>query len=104
MPFQSFEIDFAGMKSIESGTTSPMISIEPQFLETGQDRSLFRLLLNIETRLRKEMRNESRIAVAKKWIFGSQNDLVMNGSLESPVNQRTQRKTSTVGRPCELLL
>jgi|ERR1700722_4792095 len=104
MPFQSFEINSAGMKSIESGTASPMISIEPQFLETGQDRSLFRLLLNIETRLRKEMRNESRIAVAKKWIFGSQNDLFMDGFPESPVSQRTQRKASTVARQCELLL
>ena len=46
--------------------------LEP--VDARQEHNLFRLLLDIESRFRKEGRNESGIAVAKQRIFGGPND------------------------------
>jgi hypothetical protein len=60
------------MKSFENATLPALRDDNPGLLVGQQECNLFQLLLKIESELRKEVRSKSRIAVARKWIFGSQ--------------------------------
>jgi hypothetical protein len=62
------------MESFESPQSVTIPTNDAGTLDLGNGQSIFRLLLNIEFRLRKEVRDESGIGIVKRWIFGSQND------------------------------
>ena len=62
------------MESSEGSQAATMPGNRLEPVDARADHNLFRLLLDIESRFRKEGRNESGITVAKQRIFGSQND------------------------------
>jgi hypothetical protein len=64
----------SGFEPVEGSRTSVLPANEPGIHHLDPDRNLFRLLLEIESRLRKQAREESRMAFARRRIFRDRND------------------------------